>query len=331
MDAIEAVTIEALRHRYGTRTAVDDVSFTVHRAEIFALLGPNGSGKTTLFRVLSTLVPAQAGTVTILGWSLPDQITAIRSSIGVVFQAPSVDRRLTVWENISQQAALYGLSPAVARERGEHLLEQMALADRHDELVETLSGGLRRRVELAKAMIHRPRLLLMDEPSTGLDPGARKDLWTHLQHLRDTAQVTVLLTTHLLEEAEKADRIAIMNRGRIVALDRPANLRAEMQGDVITIETEHAQALSDRLATILQMESAVVDGLLRLESRDGQACIRRILDAFPQEVRAIRLSQPTLEDVFIRKTGHQFWQEASQPAEKSGPQVAMVAGGKAST
>ncbi len=329
MSATDAITIDSLRYRYGDRIAVDDVSFSVRSAEIFALLGPNGCGKTTMFRVLSTLVPAQSGQITVLGWTLPAQVAAIRSAIGVVFQAPSVDRKLTVWENITQQAALYGLSAQVTRERGGKLLEQMALTQRRDERVETLSGGLRRRVELAKAMIHHPRVLLMDEPSTGLDPGARKDLWTHLQHLRDTAQVTVLLTTHLLEEAEKADRIAIMNEGRIVALDRPEALRAEMHGDVITIETLDAATLADRLAAILQLECDVVDGRLRLEASDGQACIRRILDAFPQEVRAIRLSQPTLEDIFIRKTGHQFWQEAPRP-ENGRPHAALVAGGKGS-
>ena len=219
-----AVLVTDISHHYGERQALDRVSFGVQTGEVFALLGPNGSGKTTLFRVLSTLVPPQAGHVLIAGEDVQTATARVRSLLGVVFQSPSVDRKLTVQENLFHQAALYGLTRAEYRQRSQMLLEQMGLQDRRHEMVEQLSGGLRRRVELAKGMLHGPRVLLMDEPSTGLDPGARSDLWRYLTHLRRESGVTIALTTHLLDEAGRADRIAILNQGSLVALDAPQAL-----------------------------------------------------------------------------------------------------------
>ena len=232
-----AIEISHLAHRYGEHEAIRDLSLSVAAGEIFALLGPNGSGKTTLFRVLSTLIPLQQGEVHILGYDLRREPDAIRAQLGVVFQAPSVDKKLTVMENIIHHGRLYGLGGRELRTRADEMLARLGLADRRRDLVETLSGGLRRRVELAKGMLHRPRLLLLDEPSTGLDPGARSDLWQYLEQVRDEDGVTVVLTTHLLEEAERADRIAIMHRGELAALDTPAALQAAVGGDAITIRT----------------------------------------------------------------------------------------------
>ncbi|MCH5377216.1 MAG: ATP-binding cassette domain-containing protein, partial [Planctomycetes bacterium] len=231
----DAIDVAELTYRYGNRIALDGLALQVRRGEIFALLGPNGGGKTTLFRVLSTLVAVQSGRVHVLGLELPQQAASVRRRIGVVFQAPSLDRKLTVSENIRFQAALYGIRGRVLAERQQELLDQLGIADRMRERTESLSGGLRRRVELAKGMIHRPELLLLDEPSTGLDPGARSDLWEYLQRLRDQHHVTIVLTTHLLDEAERADRIAILNHGSVVALDTPEALKASVGGDSITI------------------------------------------------------------------------------------------------
>ena len=240
MVADTAVQIRDISHHYGSRQALAKLSFDVGRGEIFAMLGPNGGGKTTLFRVLSTLIPLQAGDVQMLGWNLAAQPREIQKRIGVVFQAPSLDRKLTVAENVRHQAALYGLAGHELANRQREMLEQLGLSDRARERTETLSGGLRRRVELAKGMIHRPQLLLLDEPSTGLDPGGRADLWAYLTRLRDQFGITVLLTTHLLEEAERADRIAILHRGKLVAMDTPDALRATVGGDSITIECDDA-------------------------------------------------------------------------------------------
>jgi ABC-2 type transport system ATP-binding protein len=286
-----------------------DLSFEIAPAEIFAVLGPNGGGKTTLFRLLSTLIPLQAGSVAVLGHDLTREQQAIRQMMGVVFQAPSLDRKLTVAENIRLQAVLYGLFGVELSRRLDELLEHFALRDRAGELTERLSGGLRRRVELAKGMIHQPQLQLLDEPSTGLDPAARSYLWQYLRQLRQSQATTIVLTTHFLDEADGADRIAILNEGRLVALGRPDELRAEVGGDSITIEAQDPDSLAAEIRQSLELPARVVDDTVRLEVKDGHTWISRIVETFSGRVAGIRLGKPTLEDVFIAKTGHRFWRE----------------------
>ncbi|MCA9143044.1 MAG: ABC transporter ATP-binding protein [Planctomycetales bacterium] len=313
-DVPYAIRVSGLSHFYGSRQAIRDLDLQIHAGEIFAFLGPNGGGKTTLFRVLSTLIPCQQGNVSILGFDLPQHVIDVRRRVGVVFQAPSLDKKLTVAENIRHQAALYGVGGKLLRDQQQAMMEQLGIADRANELTETLSGGLRRRVELAKGMIHRPRLLLLDEPSTGLDPGARADLWRYLQRLRDDAGVTIVLTTHLLDEAERADRIAILDQGSIVALDKPDLLRASIGGDSITIETDDANTLAKAIHERFNINTSVVSGRVRFEQADAGTWVAKLVEAFPDRVHAITLAKPTLEDVFIRKTGHRFWQEREDVA-----------------
>lgn len=308
-----AIEISELVHLYGQRAALAGVSFDVQTAEIFGLLGPNGGGKTTLFRVLSTLIPIQQGEIRVLACDVRSRAADVRRRIGVVFQAPSLDRKLTVAENLRHQGHLYGLAGSMLRERQREMLARLGLTDRAGELVEKLSGGLRRRVELAKGMLHRPRVLLLDEPSTGLDPGARSDLWEYLRQVRADG-VTVLLTTHLLEEAERCDRLAILDRGRLVALDTPDNLRSTIGGDAITISADDAAALAEELRTRWGLEAVVVEGSVRLELADAHLWVGRVMESYGGRIRAITVGKPTLEDVFIARTGHRFWnmpQEAS--------------------
>lgn len=300
-----AIVVSEVSHRYGERVAVDRLSLTVDVGEIFVFLGPNGSGKTTLFRLLSTLIPLQSGDVQILGHSLQNAAAAVRSRLGVVFQAPSLDKKLTVTENLTHQSRLYGLSSSVSQQRSGELLATLGLTDRRHDVVETLSGGMRRRVELAKSMLHEPEVLLLDEPSTGLDPGARHDLWDYLRTLQAKG-VTIVLTTHLLEEAEKADRIAIMHQGKLAALDTPAALQASVGGDSITIRTEDPQQLCSGIRERFDCEAMVVDGSVRLEQPDGHQWISRLVEAFPDAIETITLGKPTLEDVFIDRTGHRY-------------------------
>jgi ABC-2 type transport system ATP-binding protein len=309
MSAPTAINISHLAHRYGEHVAIHDLSFTVSVGEIFVLLGPNGSGKTTLFRVLSTLIPLQQGEVQILGNDLRRQADAIRARLGVVFQAPSVDKKLTVAENINHYGRLYGLGGRALRTRAAEMLGRLRLADRRNDKVETLSGGLRRRVELAQAMLHHPQLLLLDEPSTGLDPGARSDVWQYLDQIRREEGVTVVLTTHLLEEAARADRIAIMHQGELAALDTPAALQASVGGDAITIRTADPDRLAEDIARQFNCSPMIIDGSVRLEQPNGHQWVPRLVEAFPERIEAITLGKPTLEDVFIHKTGHQFWTE----------------------
>ncbi len=309
--AAPALSTAELTHRYGERVALDRVSLQVAPREIFGLLGPNGGGKTTLFRILSTLVRPGGGSASILGLDLLRDSGALRRRIGVVFQAPSLDGKLRVRENLAHQGHLYGLSGATLHERIDHLIIEFNLRDRAHDLVETLSGGLQRRVEIAKSLLHRPELLLLDEPSTGLDPGARIDLWQTLYRLRDQQGVTILLTTHLMEEAERCDRVAIIDQGRIVALDTPDALRAEIGGDVISARTQDATSLGERIAQSLGVEVSVLNDEVRIEQPDGGSFIARLVEAFPGELDSVTLAKPTLEDVFIARTGRRLSEETS--------------------
>ena len=306
-----ALRTSELTHRYGDRVALDRVTLAVAPREIFGLLGPNGGGKTTLFRILSTLVRPTSGSAEILGLDLLTATAALRSRIGVVFQAPSLDKKLKVRENLAHQGRLYGIAGRALRERIDHLLLEFNLRERANDLVETLSGGLQRRLEIAKSLLHRPELLLLDEPSTGLDPGARIDLWQTLYRLRDQQGVTVLLTTHLMEEAERCDRVAIIDRGKIVALNTPNALRAEIGGEVISARTQDATSLGERIAQSLGVEVSVLNDEVRIEHPEGAAFIATLVGKFPGEIDSVTLAKPTLEDVFIARTGRRLEDGAS--------------------
>ena len=307
--ATPALVTSELTHRYGERLALDRVSLQVASREIFGLLGPNGGGKTTLFRILSTLIRPTSGSASVLGLDLLRDTGALRGRLGVVFQAPSLDKKLTVRENLAHQGHLYGLAGGALRERIDHLLLEFNLRDRARDLVETLSGGLQRRVEIAKCLLHRPELLLLDEPSTGLDPGARIDLWQTLYRLRDQQDVTVLLTTHLMEEAERCDRVAIIDHGKIVAAGAPEGLRAEIGGDVISARTKDATTLAERIVESLGVEVSVLNDEVRIEQPEGAGFITRLVESFPGEIDSVTLAKPTLEDVFIAKTGRRLSEE----------------------
>lgn len=306
------IHVQNLTHRYGERVALDGVSFDVAEAQIFGLLGPNGSGKTTLFRILSTLMLPAAGSASIGGCDAVADPHGVRRRIGVVFQERSLDVKLTAEENLMHQGHLYGLRGTALRSRIAAMLERVGLAARAKERVETFSGGLERRVELAKGLLHRPSVLLLDEPSTGLDPGARRDLWQYLKTLRDEERVTVVVTTHLMEEAERCDRVVILNEGRIVALGTPAELRSSIGGDVVTLDARDPESLAARIAARFGVTPVVIAGKLRLEQVNGHRFASDVIEAFPGEVDGISVSKPTLEDVFIDRTGHRFWSEEGE-------------------
>lgn len=307
-----AVSLEDLHHAYNGRTALDGVSFDVLPAEIFGLLGPNGSGKTTMFRILSTLMLPAHGRAIIMGYDAATQAAELRKHIGVVFQAPSIDVKLTASENLRHVGHLYGLSGSALNQRIEQMLARVGLSDRAKERAETFSGGMQRRLELAKGLMHRPSVLLLDEPTTGLDPGARRDLWQYLGKLRNEEGVTIVLTTHLMEEAERCDRLAILSHGRLVALGTPTELKREIGGDVLLLEARDAESLAARISARYSIPAAVIAGKVRLEREQGHRFVADVVEAFPGEIEAISVSKPTLEDVFIHRTGHRFWTEDEQ-------------------
>ena len=303
------ISVQNLIHRYDDRTALDGVTFEVRNAELFGLLGPNGSGKTTLFRILSTLMLPTSGHAVIQGFDASINPSALRRHIGVVFQAQSNDPKLTAYENLWHQGHLYGLRGAALKSRITEILERVGLADRASDEVEKFSGGMERRVELAKGLLHHPSVLLLDEPTTGLDPGARRDLWQYLAQLRDQENVTVIVTTHLMEEAERCDRLAILNQGKLVALGTPTELKREIGGDVILFEAADPEALARRIRERFAVDATVMDRHVRLEIENGHRFVTDVVEAFPGEIQSLSVSKPTLEDVFIRRTGHRFWNE----------------------
>ena len=316
------ISVQNILHRYNGRTALDDVSFDVRPAELFGLLGPNGSGKTTLFRILSTLMLPTAGRALIMGFDAAKDPSALRRQIGVVFQAQSVDEKLTAYENLWHQGHLYGLHGSALNKRIMEILGRVGLADRAKELVETFSGGMARRVELAKGLLHHPSVLLLDEPTTGLDPGARRDLWQYLAILRDEERVSVIVTTHLMEEAERCDRLAILNEGKLVALGTPTELKHEIGGDVILFDAiRDADSLAQRISTRFHVDATVLNdnarrNQVRIEMENGHRFITGVVEAFPGEIQAVSVSKPTLEDVFIHRTGHRFWSETAEETKE---------------
>ncbi|MEW4527768.1 MAG: ATP-binding cassette domain-containing protein [Maioricimonas sp. JB045] len=308
MPETPAILVDSLSHHYGERQALCEVSFSVGTGEIFGLLGPNGGGKTTLFRILGTLLPVQSGRAVVCGHEVASEPAAVRRQLGVTFQSPSLDAKLTVAENLKYQGYLYGLSGRPLRARMDRMLARVGLTDRVRDIVETLSGGLQRRVEIAKSLLHEPRVLLLDEPSTGLDPGARHDLWRTLQGLRDEG-VTVLVTTHLMEEAERCDRLGILSQGRLVALGEPEELQSSVGGDCLTIQSSTPDRLADAIRQQFPLDVRKLGDSLRIESSNGHELVRDLVAAFPDQIRSIALGKPTLEDVFIQRTGHRFWEE----------------------
>ena len=330
MDAAPAIVVESLSHQYpaapraGRRRrgrdepaeprrerALDDVDFCVQPGEIFGILGPNGGGKTTLFRILSTLLRPTIGAVRIFGHDCVTEPDTVRRFLGVVFQTPSLDLQLTAEENLLHQGHLYGLRGAELRDRIDRVLVDVGLSQRGDERVGVYSGGMRRRVELAKAVLHQPRLLLLDEPATGLDPGARHDVWQRLKNLRDEQGVTVVLTTHLMDEAERCDRLAVLHQGRLAAVDTPGNLMSRIGGDVIAVEpTDRANAerlrahIDERFGPWEHKAPVVVDHTVFIEKADGPAFVATLAAALAGEARSITVGRPSLEDAFLHLTGH---------------------------
>lgn len=297
------IRVQNLTHRYGDRTALSNVSFEVAKGEIFGILGPNGGGKSTLFRILSTMMVPTEGTAVLAGHDVEREAAAVRRDVGVVFQTQSLDKALTVEENLRSQGHLHGLSGAVLRDRMAAAMERLGLSDRRKDRVETLSGGLKRRVEIAKALLHRPKILLMDEASTGLDPAARRDLSRHIENLRQSEGVTILLTTHILEEADRCDKLALVHQGSIVAHGTPRDLRMRIGGDVVVLESADTKSLAEGIERQFQLKTSVMDGHVRIEIENGHRFIADVVEAFPGAVDSVSLHKPTLEDVFVRETG----------------------------
>jgi ABC-2 type transport system ATP-binding protein len=321
-DSNAAIVVRDLVKTFGERRALDGISLEVRRGELFCLLGPNGGGKSTLFRILATLSLPDSGSAAIAGHDVVADAPAVRSRLGVVFQSPSLDGKLTILENLRCGGALYGLKGADLETRIREAASTLNLTDRLSDLVETLSGGLQRRAEIAQCLLIRPEVLLLDEPSTGLDPGARLDLWAALEELRTRHGVTALCTTHLMEEAARADRVGIVSAGKLVAAGTPGELTSALGGDVISLGVTRGTG-ADHLARLVTertgVPASVVEGDIRLESREPYGLAARIASEFPGEIASLRIARPTLEDVFVARTGRLFADEHLEPDGRPAP------------
>ena len=321
-DPTPSILVRDLVKSFGERRALDGISLEVRRGEIFCLLGPNGGGKSTLFRILATLALPDSGSAIVAGHDVLTAAPEVRARIGVVFQSPSLDGKLTILENLRCGGALYGLRGEELESRIRDSSAALNITDRLGDLVESLSGGLQRRAEIAKCLLIRPEVLLLDEPSTGLDPGARLDLWAALDDLRSRHGVTVLCTTHLMEEAARADRVGIVSGGKLVASGTPSELTSALGGDVISLGVMPGTG-ADHLARLLTektgVPASVVEGEVRLESREPYALAARVAGAFPVEIASLRIARPTLEDVFVARTGRLFADENVEPDGRPAP------------
>lgn len=298
-----AVETHDLGRNFGPRAALSGVTLSIRAGEMFALLGPNGSGKTTLFRILSTLLAPSAGTARVGGCDVVGEAMAVRHQIGVVFQSPALDPQLTVEENLRCAGSLYGLRGADLVARLRSAAQALGLSDRLADRVQSLSGGLQRRVEIAKCLLPRPRVLLLDEPSTGLDPAAREGLRATLERVRRESEVTVVMTTHLLEEAERCDRVAILHRGRLVACETPAELRGRLGTDVAVVSGPEPEVLAARVREMFGWPLLVRGERLRVEVPAGGDAAGRLVSALGAAADTVTVGRPTLEDVFLDLTG----------------------------
>ncbi len=305
------VEVRGLKKSYGPIQAVNGIDLAVEQGEIFGFLGPNGAGKTTTISILCTLVRKTAGEAYVAGTEVDRDPSEVRRRIGLVFQDPSLDDQLTARENLDLHGRIYGVPAALRKQRIDELLEVVELADRARSQVRTFSGGMKRRLEIARGVLHHPQILFLDEPTLGLDPQTRKHIWAYLQALRKREGITLFMTTHYMDEAEFCDRIAIIDRGQIVALGTPSELKSRVGGDVVTVTTSDSAAAAREIAERFAVTPLADNGSLRIEVPDGAAFLPRLVRELTVPVQTVALSRPSLDDVFLKLTGHAIRTEGS--------------------
>jgi len=318
---IEAKNLKKIyRSRRGDRVAVDGISFTVGEGEFFSFLGPNGAGKTTTIQMMVALLAPTSGEIIIDGLNVVTSPHEVRQRIGIIFQDPSLDDRLTAWENLEFHGRLYGIDSRTRNKRSNFLLDVMGISERRNDLVRTFSGGMKRRLEIARGLLHSPRLLILDEPTLGLDPHSRRSVWEYIHRVRREVGMTVFLTTHYLEEADSSDRVAIMSSGKIVAQGTPDRLKKDLSSEMLSVETENPDSLNAYLIS----HYSSLEGQIRREG-DGTLLFPLppgldlspwdVLRSIPLPIREASVRRPNLDDVFIYHTGSGL---KSENADKRG-------------
>src|SRR5262245_8468372 len=310
-DPLPVIHAAGLTKRSGELEAVKGIDLDVKRGEIFGFLGPNGAGKSTTINMLCTLMRPTGGQATVAGFDVDRQQADVRARIGLVFQDPSLDSQLTARENLRFHAYVYGVPGSERSKRIDDVLEMVELTDRADSVVMTFSGGMKRRLEIARGMLHTPEVLFLDEPTIGLDPQTRRHIWAYLRRLRDEAGVTLFMTTHYMDEAEECDRIAIIDGGQIVAVGTPTELKALVGGDIVTVTSDDTDAAATAIREQFELEPQVAGGSLRVEVHDGAAFVPRLVRETQIPINSVSFHRPSLDDVFMKLTGHAIRDEAA--------------------
>jgi len=303
---VKVIEVENLSRRFGKIEAVKEVSFAIEEGEIFGFLGPNGAGKTTTINMLCTLLRPGSGTARVNGFDVASQRSDVRRSIGLVFQQSTLDESLSAEQNLRFHGYAYGMPAAQREQRMRDLLTLVELHDRRKGRVRTFSGGMKRRLEIARGLLHLPRVLFLDEPTLGLDPQTRKHIWDYLHDLRQRENLTIFLTTHYMDEAENCGRIAVIDHGRIVAMDTPDGLKNAVGGDLVVFSTADTQAAAQIVRDRYHVEPQVQDGQVRFHVTSGERFLPDFVRDFPQRLLSVGLRRPTLEDVFLSLTGHEI-------------------------
>ena len=306
-----------LEKRYGELEAVRGIDLEVQTGEIFGFLGPNGAGKSTTISILCTLLRPTAGTARVAGIDVVHDPAGVRQRIGLVFQDPSLDDQLTGRENLEFHAFIYSVPAAERRKRIDEMLALLQLTDRASSQVRTYSGGMKRRLEIARGMLHQPQVLFLDEPTLGLDPQTRQTIWAHLNGLRSGKGITIFMTTHYMDEAEYCDRIAIIDQGKIVALGTPDELKAMVGGDVVTITSSQPDAASREIEEVLKVIPSRENGTLRMEVADGKGFVPRLVRELTAPVDTVSMRRPSLDDVFLKLTGRAIRDEEASARDQN--------------
>lgn len=311
-----AITVESLCRRFDAVTAVDDLSFAVRPGEVFGFLGPNGAGKSTTIKILCTLLRPTAGRATVNGFDVVREPARVRASLGIIFQDYSLDDRITAEENLRFHCMIYHVPKAERRQRMARMLEMVGLAGRANDQVRRFSGGMKRRLEIARGLLHQPAVLFLDEPTVGLDPQTRQTIWEHIHTLRRETGITVFMTTHYLDEAEHCDRIGIIDHARLIALDTPAALKTRLGGDTVRLATADNERAMELLRRDHGLTPVTVDGMIRIEVERGETFVPRLPRDFAVPIQTIDVVKPTLNDVFLRLTGRTIRDEAADSTDR---------------
>jgi ABC-2 type transport system ATP-binding protein len=323
-----AIAVRDLVKTFGEVRAVRGVNFEVPVGEVFGFLGPNGAGKTTTINMLCTLAKPTSGEAWVAGHDVVRERDDVRRNIGLVFQDPTLDGYLTAEQNLKLHAELYGVQSNLVRPRMQQVMEMVGLWDRKDSVVATFSGGMRRRLEIARGLMHSPRVLFLDEPTIGLDPQTRRSIWDYIRELKEREEITIFMTTHYMDEAEWCDRIAIMDHGEIVALDSPESLKGGVGKDRVTIQTDDNEAAIDALARQFEIEAKVSEGAVVFGVAAGEQFVPRLFAEFELPIRAVSVSRPTLDDVFMSYTGSTIRDaEEDQSKHRNRVMMQMMSGG----